>query len=131
MPDDIEMLRRGYEAFGRGDIDAVVAEFADDVEFVGPNSQQASAAGPYRGKAAVGGLLAGMRERWDGLTWTPEEFVREGGTVVVLGHMEGRARATGTRVRIPFVHVWHVSSGKVRRGQSFTDTAAVAAALGA
>jgi uncharacterized protein len=128
MADDIEMLRGGYQAFGRGDIDAVAEDFTDDVEFVGPGGQ---AAGAYQGKAAVAGLLAGMGDRWDGLTWAPEEFIREGGTVVVLGHMEGTARATGTRVRIPFAHVWRVSGGKVRHGQAFTDTAAIASALGA
>jgi ketosteroid isomerase-like protein len=131
MPDEIEVLRRGYEAFARGDIDAIVEDFEDDIEFVGPNSQQVAGAGSYAGKAAVAGLFAAMRERWDGLTWTPEEFVREGETVVVLGHMEGRAKATGTALRVPFVHVWRMSGGRVRRGRAFTDTAAVADALGA
>jgi ketosteroid isomerase-like protein len=128
MPDDIEVLRRGYEAFGRGDIDAVAEDFTDDIEFVGPSGQ---AAGAYMGKAAVAGLLAGMRARWDDLTWAPDEFVREGETVVVLGHMEGTAKVSGTRVRIPFAHVWRLSGGKTRHGRAYTDTAAVAAALGA
>ena len=127
MADDIEMLRRGYEAFGRGDIDGVAGDFTDDVEFVGPNSR---AGGPVQGKAAVAGLLTGMGERWEGLTWVPEEFIREGDVIVVLGQMEGTARATGTAARIPFAHVWRVSGGKVRHGRAYTDTAAVVAALG-
>ena len=56
--------------------------------------------------------------------------MKEGETVVVLGHMEGRAKATGTRVKVPFAHVWRMSGGKVTRGQAFTDTAVVADALG-
>jgi ketosteroid isomerase-like protein len=48
---------------------------------------------------------------------------------VVLGHMEGRAKATGTQVKVPFAHVWRMSGGKVRRGQALTDTAVVAEAL--
>jgi ketosteroid isomerase-like protein len=78
----------------------------------------------------VGTLLAGMRERWEDLTWTPDEFVSEGGTIVVLGHMEGRAKSTGTQVKVPFVHVWRMSGGVVTRGQALTDTAVVADALG-
>ena len=127
MADDIDVLRRGYEAFGRGDIEAIAEDFTDDVEFVGPDSR---AARDYKGKAAVAGLLAGMGERWDALAWEPEEFIREGGTVVVLGRMAGTARGTGTQVRIPFAHVWRVSGGKVRHGQAFTDTAAIGGALG-
>jgi len=126
VADEIEMLRRGYEAFGRGDFDAIGWDFTDDVEFVGPNSR---APDPVQGRAAVLGLLAGMADRWEGLAWVPEEFVSEGGTVVVLGLMTGTARATGTAASIPFVHVWRVNEGKVRHGRSYTDTAAVAAAL--
>jgi uncharacterized protein len=130
MATDVEILRGGYEAFGRGDIGGITEAFDEDVEFVGPNSQRMPGAGTFRGKEAVGALLAGMRERWDDLIWAPDEFVSEGETIVVLGHMEGRAKATGTRVKVPFVHVWRMSGGKVRRGQALTDTAVVADALG-
>jgi ketosteroid isomerase-like protein len=130
MPTDVEVLRSGYEAFGRGDIGGITENFHEDVEFVGPNSQRVPGAGTVRGREAVGTLLAGMRERWEDLTWTPDEFVSEGETIVVLGHMEGRATATGTQVKVPFVHVWRMSGGVVRRGQALTDTAVVADALG-
>ena len=56
--------------------------------------------------------------------------MEQGETVVVLGHMEGRARATGRDVTVPFVHVWRMREGKVHRGQAFTDTAALSEALG-
>jgi ketosteroid isomerase-like protein len=130
MPTDVEVLRDGYDAFVRGDIEGITASFAEDIEFVGPNSQRMPEAGTHRGREAVGALLAGMRERWDDLTWTPDEFVSEGDTIVVLGHMEGRAKATGTQVKVPFVHIWRMSGGTVRRGQALTDTAVVAEALG-
>jgi len=130
MPSNVEVLRSGYEAFGRGDIRGITETFEEDIEFVGPNSQQLPGVGAYRGKEAVGALLAGMRARWDDLTWSPDEFVSEADTVVVLGHMEGRAKATGTQVRVPFVHVWRMSGGKAKHGQALTDTAVVADALG-
>jgi uncharacterized protein len=131
MPDNLEVLRSGYAAFSRGDIDGVVEGFEEDIEFVGPNSQRMPGAGPHRGKQAVADLLSGMRERWENLSWTPDEFVSEGETVVVLGHMEGKAKATGDEVKVPFVHVWRMRGGRVRRGQALTDTAVVADALGA
>jgi uncharacterized protein len=130
MPSNVDVLRDGYEAFGRGDIGGITENFDEEIEFVGPNSQRMPGAGAHRGRDAVAALLAGMRERWDDLTWTPDEFVSEGETVVVLGHMEGRAKATGTQVKVPFVHVWRMSGGKVTRGQALTDTAVVADALG-
>jgi ketosteroid isomerase-like protein len=131
VPDNLEVLRNGYAAFSRGDIEGVVEGFEEDIEFVGPNSQRTPGAGPHQGKQAVAGLLSGMRERWENLTWTPDEFVSEGETVVVLGHMEGKAKPTGAEVKVPFVHVWRMRGGRVRRGQALTDTAVVADALGA
>jgi ketosteroid isomerase-like protein len=130
MADDIAVLRSGYQAFNRGDIDAVAETMEDDVEFVGPNSQRMTGAGPYQGRVAVTALLSGMHERWDNLTWSPDEFVSEGETVVVLGHMEGRAKATGKEIKVPFVHVWRMRAGRASHGKAFTDTAVVADALG-
>jgi ketosteroid isomerase-like protein len=87
-------------------------------------------AGTHSGKEEVGSLFSGMRERWEGLVLSPDEFVEQGDAVVVLGHLEGRAKATGTDVKVPFVHVWRMRGGKVYRGQALTDTAVVADALG-
>ena len=45
MAGDREVLESGYQAFNRGDIDAIVENFEDDIEFVGPNSQRMPGAG--------------------------------------------------------------------------------------
>jgi ketosteroid isomerase-like protein len=130
MADNVEVLRGAYEAFGRGDMEAVTATWWADIEFEGPNSSRMPGAGPSRGKEEVARLFSGMRDRWDGLLFSTDEFVEQGETVVVLGHLEGRAKATGTDVKVPFVHVWRMREGKVARGQALTDTAVVADALG-
>jgi len=130
MGENVEVLRGAYEAFGRGDMEAVTATWETDIEFVGPNSSRMQEAGPHRGTEEVARLFGGMRERWEGLLLSPDEFVEQGETVVVLGHMEGRAKATGRDVKVPFVHVWRMREGKVRRGQALTDTALVGEALG-
>jgi ketosteroid isomerase-like protein len=131
MADHRDVLEAGYAAFNRGDTQGIVENFEEDIEFVGPNSQRMPGAGTHQGREAVRGLLEGMRERWDGLRWSPDEFISAGETVVVLGHMEGTAKATGTEIKVPFVHVWRMRGGRVRRGQALTDTAVVADALGA
>lgn len=84
----------------------------------------------HRGKEAVAAPLGGMQERWDDVTWSADQFVGEGDTTVVLGHVDGRAKAAGTQVTVAFVHVWRTSGGEVKRGQALTDTAVVADALG-
>jgi hypothetical protein len=46
----------------------------------------------------------------------------------VLGHTEGKTKS-GNDVKVPFVHIWRMSDGQVKRGQLLTDTAVVLAAL--
>ena len=130
MAENVEVLRGAYEAFNHGDMETVTATWETDIEFVGPDSSRMPGAGPHRGKEDVARLFSGMRDRWEGLLLVPDEFVEQGETVVVLGHLEGRAKATGTDVKVPFVHVWRMREGKVRRGQALTDTAVIADALG-
>ena len=85
---------------------------------------------------------------WDALEFTttvsdrvedphpePEEFIRDGDRLVVLGHVHGRARATGERVAIRFAHVIRLSGAEgplsERRYAAFellSDTAAALAA---
>lgn len=130
MAENVDILRGAYASFDQGDIEAVMNTWEADIEFVGPNSSRMPGAGTHRGKEEVARLFSGMRDRWEGLVLSPDEFVEQGETVVVLGHMEGRTRASGTDVKVPFVHVWRMRKGKVYRGQALTDTAVVADALG-
>ena len=46
--ENMEVMRRGYEAFNRGDYDAMVAEFAPEFEFV-PTGTLPDAERLYRG----------------------------------------------------------------------------------
>ena len=48
--------------------------------------------------------------------------------MVVLGHTEAQTKA-GKDIKIPFVHIWRMSNGKVQRGQLLTDTAVLLQAL--
>ena len=130
MGENVEVLRGAYEAFGRGDMEAVTATWETDIEYVGPSGVRTPGADPHRGKEEVARLFSGMRDRWQGLLLAPDEFVEQGGTVVVLGHMEGRAKGTGKEVDVPFVHVWRLREGKVYHGQALTDTAALSEASG-
>lgn len=61
MSDNVDSLREGYQAFARGDMEAVAASWDPDIEFDGPNSSRMPNAGTHRGKADVARLLTGMR----------------------------------------------------------------------
>ena len=96
MPSNIEVLRSGYEAFGRGDIGGITDTFDEDIEFVGPSSQQVPGAGTQRGKEAVGALLASMQERarLAGATFRIESALGRGTRLVVIARARPAPRVT-------------------------------------
>ena len=123
MAQNVDMLRQGYEAFGRGDMDAVMETWNDDIEWEGPNTDRLPGAGTHRGREATAKMLGELSENWDGLTVSPDEFVDGGDTVVVLGRYEGVARGTGRRLDVPFARVWTFRHGRAVRFRQFLDTA--------
>lgn len=130
MAGNVETLRSGYEAFSRGDMNAVMEVWTDDIQWEGPNAEQLPGSGTHRGKEAVASMLGEIPQSWDVFQATPDEFVESGDTVVVLGHTEAKAKGSGEEIKVPFVHVWRMSGGKGQRVQALTDTQVVAEALG-
>ena len=55
-------------------------------------------------------------------------MVEEGDTIVVLSHLDANTKS-GKELKLPGVEIWRMSSGKARRVQSLSDTAALKQAL--
>ncbi len=118
-----EVVRRSYEAFARGDLDAVVAEMADDIEW--QQAQGLPHGGTYRGLDEVRkNVFAPLdRDWWSEFAADPAEFLDAGDEVVVLGRYRGTALGTGRALDVPFVHIWSFRGGKAWRFRQFLDTA--------
>lgn len=125
-----DTLREGYEAFGRGDLDAATESFADDIRWENPEAPQIPNSGVTEGKDAVKQFFAETFDHWESFSITPDEFIESGDTVVVLSHGEVKGKETGKEAKLPWCHVWRFSDGKIREVQALTDTALAADALG-
>jgi hypothetical protein len=80
--------------------------------------------GMIRGPQAVAQeIFAEVVEDTEGFAVTPEQFVTEGDTTVVLGRYNGTGKATGRSFDIRFAHEWHMRDGKLARFVQHTDTA--------
>ena len=84
----------------------------------------------YQGKYQVVQAIQEIGEARNDFSVTPDEFVGEGDTVCVLGHVEGTAKASGERIKSPFVHIYRFEGGKVTRIQILGDTLTAARATG-
>jgi ketosteroid isomerase-like protein/DNA-binding CsgD family transcriptional regulator len=95
--DNLELVRRHYEDWNRGDTDAVIAAFAPDVEWHG--HPRLPEPGPYTRRAEVERWMAQFREAWGELSAEPIELIDAGDSVVALVHMTGRGRGSGVEVQ--------------------------------
>jgi ketosteroid isomerase-like protein len=127
--DGIAIVRRSYEAFARGDLDAVVADMAPEIRW--EQAQGLPHGGLYRGLGEVRSNVFDPLDRdwWSEFSAVPDEFLDAGSDVVVLGRYRGKAKGTGRRLDVPFVHVWTLRDGKAVRFRQFLDTAGWNAAL--
>jgi ketosteroid isomerase-like protein len=95
--ENVELVRRFYEAWNGGDLDLVVAGFAPEIEWHG--HPRLPEPGPYRGPEQVERWMEQFREAWGELSAEPVELLDAGDSVVALVHMTGRGRGSGVEVR--------------------------------
>ena len=51
--ENLDVIRRGYEAFGRGDINALLESFDDEILWVTPGPRELATSGNRTGRQAV------------------------------------------------------------------------------
>ena len=126
---NIETTERVFEAFGRGDIDAILEHLAADVviEFYGPPA--IPYAGTYRGRDDARRFFETVLASIDVNVFEPQEMIASGDKVVVTGHLNLTAKATGREIDSDFVHVITLAGGRWLRFRDFMNTANAVAAF--
>jgi uncharacterized protein len=128
MSENVDTLQRGYDAFNSGDGETLAGVFAEDVRWEGTNDDRVPGAGTFDGRDDALAALGRSTEPFDSVQSHPDEFIEQGDTVVVLGRTEASTKS-GNEVKVPFVHVWRMSDGTIKRGQLLTDTAVILGAI--
>jgi uncharacterized protein len=123
---NVDVLRRGYEAFNRGDIETVMGLLDPNVEWKEPDVEGLPQRGTHHGAEDVASNVFGaIVGNWDGFQAVPEEFLDAGDRVVVLGQFQGTGKASGRTLDATFAHVWTLRGGKAVHFRAYADTANV------
>jgi uncharacterized protein len=116
-----ELVRAVYEAFGRGDVPAVLGAMAADIEWHEADGMPYG--GVYHGGEAVAQNVFGpITQDVVDFAVTAEEFIASGDAVAAVVRYTGTGRATGKELDLPVVHLWKVRNGKVEEFRQFIDT---------
>ena len=126
----IEAVQRVYEAYGRGDVDAVLAELADNVDW---SAEAASTSAPWygkiRGKGDVPRFFKEIGSSVDVTEFTPLSFTSNDTDVIVAVHWAFTVNATGKRAAMNMQHWWRFADGKIVFFRGSEDTEQTAAAF--
>ena len=125
---NVQMVEQLYEAFGRGDVAAVLGKFDSAIEWT--SAEGSFYPGTFIGPDAVlQTVFARIGGEWDGFRVAPTEYLDAGDSIVALGRYTGSYRATGKSMDAAFAHVWGVRDGRIVRFRQYVDSRKMAEAL--
>lgn len=126
--DNVDVVQHAWEAFGRGDIDAVLDAFAPNAETRLPESLPWG--GTYLGPDGFRDFLTRLGEAFEQFKATPEKVLgADDNHVIVVAKTKGKARGGGV-LEGNTVWLYQLRDGKIADAESWGDSAQVLEALG-
>jgi uncharacterized protein len=116
---NLERMRLGYEAFGRGDVQAVFELLDPGIEL--HDRAELPDAQTYHGRE---GLVQSVRESFElfeDFRFIPEQYYETDEHVVVVLRMEGRGKTSGVPVEDRIAHLWTMRDGRAVMLQAYSD----------
>lgn len=119
---NVEIVEQLYDAFNQGDLETVMAGFADDITWTEPEGSPLGG-GTYHGRDAVmQNAFAPLDELYETFEASVDRFIDGGDTIVAEGTQRG-TMSDGTVHEIPAAHIMDLKNGKVQQFTSYEDTA--------
>lgn len=124
----LTMVRAGYEAFNRGDMEAALGTLHRDIEWWPAADEPIT--DPYRGHDGHRRMVAAIREAVPDLQIEVEELFAAGDCVVACLRFWGRGRDSGVPVEIRETHLARLRDGEVIEVREYREKEAALEAVG-
>ena len=118
-----------FAAFGRGDVQFILNNVADNVDWRVLGPAIIPQAGPHKGRAEVGKFFEKVAQAYDFTQLEPREFIAQNDNVVAIVDYAGKIKKTGKSYAAQAAMFFVFKDGKVTKFREYTDTAGLAAAL--
>jgi ketosteroid isomerase-like protein len=126
--ENVELVRRCFDLFGRGDMEAVLEYVDPAIETIEGPEMPGSAT--YRGHAGLVEAYRHWASQWDDFRIEVEELIDAGSHVVAVTRHHGTGRASGATVGGLVAYVFTVCDGKLARMRIFNTKAEALEAAG-
>jgi ketosteroid isomerase-like protein len=117
--ENVETLRRAYEAYNQGDLDVAVAGISADSEYV-PIGAVPGFRDALPGPEGYKRILAWLRDAFDD-AHVDAELTDAGDQVLASLTVRGRGKLSGLETTREFWQVWTFRDGKAVHGRGFMD----------
>ena len=125
--ENVEVVRRVYEAFDRGDLDAILADLHPDAVV---RAHPLGDEGNYKGHEGFLRFVANWVGQFEDFEQTPEEFVDAGDRVLVRVLQRARGRESGVPVEAHFWLVHELKAGRATKVDLYDNEAEALEAAG-
>ncbi len=117
--ENIKTVRDSAAAFNRGDLDAWLEFWADDIDYRAAEGAPDDP-GPIRGKDALRAYVQDWRDTFDNFALEPIEL-NEAGEDKVVGVMRisGRAKLSGVETDLTHAFLYTFRDGRIARGREY------------
>jgi uncharacterized protein len=126
IKENVQIVKDFFAAIGRGDMQAVQALCAEDIEWIIPGKDW-PLAGTRLGYAGLADLFETASKTMETST-EPREFVAQGDRVLVVGFARGKIKATNKTFEDDWIFAITVRNGKLTNIREYIDTQALARA---
>lgn len=115
--ENVEIVRRLYDAVASRDTATVLALYDPDVEWDFTRHPYGALIGGkiYRGHAGLRSFFSEMRDAWERVEWDLEDLFDAGEHVILMVNQRVRGRTSGVETEGSAVGVWTIHKGKVVR----------------
>ncbi len=123
-----DVVRRQYLASAHGDLEALRATLADDVEWTEMAGFPLGRHLPHP-HGVTARSWSDWAQEWDDFIVHDDTYVVDGENVVVLARYTATNKATGKDINVRVAHHFIVRGGRIVRFEQFVDTAKVREAM--
>jgi uncharacterized protein len=130
IDDNIKTVEAMYEAFGRGDLAAILDSVTEDVDWAADTSSSAAPwYGVRHGKQEVASFFQAFGSTMEVEEFTPLTYATNVDSVLAVVRCRAKARATGKSIDMNLHHYFRFSGDKVSYYRGTEDTAQTVAVL--
>src|SRR5215208_1182080 len=126
--ENVEIVRRIYEAVRTGDLDTANSYIHPEIEF--HTYAYSPEAGVYRGRRAVRQYNEGLWDQFESLVIDVEDLVDAGDRVVVMSTQHATPKGGGQAITARLAEVWTIRDGLLAERRSYSSKPEALEAVG-